>query len=118
MEKVRNGEDAKTFSFFGVGVENADMQKLGELSKREPLKLKGLCFRKLFEWLSNSQQSVSRSTPGDSVPLKNPAAPPFHTLVRKKRSALYCVRLLPANAPSQTSAERTFKLGSRMLWDI
>src|SRR6266581_5158404 len=57
VEKVRRGEEAKAFSFFGVGVGNADMQKLGELSKREPLKLKGLRFRDLFQWLSNSQQA-------------------------------------------------------------
>jgi len=73
-QMVKAGEMKKSFTFFAVGVENADMACLGELCpNREPLKLKGLEFRKLFEWLSASQQSVSRSTPGDAVKLESPA---------------------------------------------
>ncbi len=75
IEQVKRGEAEKAFSFFGVGVEDADIERLGQLCVREPLKLKGLQFRTLFQWLSNSQQSVSRSTPGDAVRLDSPTAP-------------------------------------------
>jgi uncharacterized protein YegL len=75
VKRIQEGEDRKAFSFFAVGVEGADFQRLQELSKREPLKLKGLRFRDLFKWLSTSQQSVSRSKTGDAVPLTNPAGP-------------------------------------------
>lgn len=74
-QRVIEGETSKAFSFFAVGVEGANMDILKQLSKREPLKLKGLRFRDLFQWLSNSQQSVSRSTPGEEVPLRNPTTP-------------------------------------------
>lgn len=70
------GDKAKSFSFFSVGVgDSANFDVLKQFSTREPLKLKGLRFRDLFIWLSSSQQSVSKSSPGDAVPLANPATP-------------------------------------------
>lgn len=74
-DRVRAGESAKSFSFFSVGVEGANLDTLSQISKRTPLKLKGLRFRDLFQWLSSSQQSVSKSSPGDDVPLENPVTP-------------------------------------------
>jgi len=74
-ELVREGEATKNFQFFAVGVQGASMDILAQISARAPLHLKGLQFKELFRWLSNSMSAVSRSTPGDAVPLDNPAAP-------------------------------------------
>jgi uncharacterized protein YegL len=74
-ERAVLGDRSKSFAFFGVGIGEADMATLQRFCVREPLKMKGIKFRELFQWLSSSQKSVSRSTPGEEVPLQNPAAP-------------------------------------------
>ena len=70
---IREGEEHKSFAFFAVGVQDANMDILKAISVREPLKLKGLMFKELFLWLSNSMKSVSRSSPEDKLLLPAPS---------------------------------------------
>ena len=70
--QVREGEATKSLAFFAVGVAGANMELLKQISVREPLKLEGLKFRELFQWLSNSMKSVSQSIPGSTVPIQSP----------------------------------------------
>ena len=72
---VKEGEGSKAFMFFAVGVKGSNMDILKQISVRDPLRLHGLRFRDLFSWLSSSLGAVSHSSPGELVPMKNPAAP-------------------------------------------
>lgn len=66
-------EAAKKLSVFPIGIgEGADRTVLCHFSnKRSPMKLDGLRFSPLFQWLAESISKVLHSTPGSSVPLPN-----------------------------------------------
>lgn len=69
-EQVKQEEARKGVMFYGVGVENADLQVLSRFSDlRSPLRLKGLAFGELFQWLSKSLSAVAHSRPGEQTPL-------------------------------------------------
>jgi len=72
---IKEGESTKNFMFYPVGVEGANMDQLQQLSVRAPLALKGLSFREMFVWLSNSLGTVSRSQIAEAPQLDNPTAP-------------------------------------------
>jgi uncharacterized protein YegL len=69
VARIKADEAAKRVAFFSVGVQNADMKRLTEISPRPPLKLQGLHFVELFVWLSRSTQQVANSKVGDQVAL-------------------------------------------------
>ena len=70
---VRDGENNKSFAFFAIGIEGANMDALKQISVRAPLKLKGLMFREFFMWLSASMKMVSSKNPGTAVNLLPPS---------------------------------------------
>lgn len=70
--RLKEGEEKKSFTFFAVGVQGADMNALSRISPREPKMLAGLNFGELFVWLSASMQRVSQSRPGEMVPMEKP----------------------------------------------
>jgi len=71
-QAIHKGEQDKKFAFFAIGVQDADMHTLGQIGPRAPVMLKGLMFKEMFLWLSNSLAAVSRSSPGDIVAVAPP----------------------------------------------
>jgi uncharacterized protein YegL len=67
-QRVQTETTARRLTFFAVGVQNADMEVLSQITSRT-LKLDGLRFNDLFVWLSQSQKRVSSSKPGDQTAL-------------------------------------------------
>ncbi len=72
ISRSQSMETQKKVSFYAVGVEEADMRLLAQLTPRTPLKLKGLAFRDMFLWLSGSMSAVSASNPTDETMLQSP----------------------------------------------
>jgi uncharacterized protein YegL len=65
----------KKVIFFGIGVENANIERLRQISgsPERVFKLNGLNFRELFQWVSSSLSSVSSSRVGDTLKLEKPS---------------------------------------------
>jgi len=68
---VHEGEKNKQFAFFAVGVQGANMNKLNQMTTRGVKELEGLQFTSLFQWLSNSMTSVSRSSLNAEIVLES-----------------------------------------------
>lgn len=68
-QRIREDEANKRVAFFTVGVENANMNRLGQIAVRSPIKLKGLNFSEMFLWLSTSMSAVSQSRVDEQVAL-------------------------------------------------
>lgn len=68
-QRIRAEENGKHVSFFAVGVDGANVERLKNISLRTPLMLKGLSFNELFVWLSASLSGVTKSEVGDMVAL-------------------------------------------------
>lgn len=64
-EQIKEREGSKGVAFFAVGVEGANMNRLAQLTVRQPVKLKGLKFGEMFVWLSASMQTISHSEVND-----------------------------------------------------
>ena len=62
-------ESEKKVEIFSIGVQDANMQMLGQFTSKPPLKVNGLKFKELFIWLSSSLSAASRSRPGDKLQL-------------------------------------------------
>ena len=71
-QKVRQYESSKKITFFAVGVEEANMDILRQISppERPPVKLQGLSFNSMFMWLSTSMNRVSSGKIGDQQALE------------------------------------------------
>jgi len=70
--RIKDDEDKKRIAFFAVGVESADMTRLGQIAVRTPVLLRGLNFVEMFVWLSRSTQAVSRSQMDQQIALPPP----------------------------------------------
>ncbi len=65
--RVHEMEGTNKVVFFAVGVDGADMDMLGRIAVRQPLKLKGLAFQTMFQWLSDSLRAGSAKNPGEGT---------------------------------------------------
>ena len=69
MERTNKMISEKKLTLFPIGIgENANLDVLAKFTpKRNSIKLNGLKFKELFEWLSASVEATSKSSPGEKV---------------------------------------------------
>lgn len=68
-QRLKDADSQKRVAAFSVGVEGANMDVLTEISPRRPLMLKGMEFKSMFIWLSQSMSRVSQSRTSDEITL-------------------------------------------------
>ena len=68
-QRIKQDEVNKRVAFFPVGVENANLDRLGQISVRTPIKLTGLNFTEMFLWLSASMTAISHSQMDEQIAL-------------------------------------------------
>ena len=71
VQKLHKEAANKGVAFFAVGVENANMQILSQIATPTipAVMLKGLNFKEMFLWLSDSMRRTSSTKIGDNIPL-------------------------------------------------
>lgn len=74
IARVREEQQSRRIVFWAFGVQGADMRTLHELAGPQALMLEAAKFRELFDWISLSLNSVSRSQPGEGIKLTPPPA--------------------------------------------
>jgi len=68
--RLRKMAEERKVAVLAVGIgEGAALEILGQFSTRPAKSLAGMKFREFFQWLSQSMERVSQSTPGTGVPL-------------------------------------------------
>jgi len=65
--RLKAAVEGKKLTFMPIAVEGADIDVMTALSGKQALKLQGMKFEELFQWLSASAAAVSASQPGDAV---------------------------------------------------
>ncbi len=70
-KSVQEGVSGKHFSFYAIGVQGYNHQKLSQIcpSHMPPLPLDGYKFSDFFKWLSNSIGTITKSRQGDVIAL-------------------------------------------------
>lgn len=65
--RLKEAVEKKKLTFMPIAVEGADVDVMTALSGKAAMKLQGVKFEELFQWLSASAAAVSASQPGDAV---------------------------------------------------
>lgn len=69
-QRLRKMAEERKITVLSIGIgAGASLEILGQFSTRPAKALEGTKFREFFQWLSQSMERVSQSTPGTGVPL-------------------------------------------------